>query len=277
MPSSNPHKGHSSPLDSEQDRQFAITLARGLEVLRAFTASEPVLTNRAISDRTKLHKATVSRLCYTLTLFGYLRQTDTGAYTLGTAVLSLAHPLLASLPLRQVARPMLQELAAKTGCTVNLASRERVSAIYIDTVRPDISNPYLPDVGSVSPLLQSAIGRALILAHQGQDRTQLLNRIKISDPGQYEQGLEFLAADEELLRTNGYCSARGSWKADIDAIATPIPLPRQYEIAAINCTISTRAKRRVDLDTVAPLLLLTARQIAVANGIEHSSRRTTRL
>lgn len=177
--------------DGNRDRQFTNTLARGLDVLRAFTATESVLSNRAISDRTGLHKATVSRLCYTLTQYGYLRQTESGAYTLGTAVLSLVHPLLAGMQLRQTARPMLQSLAGQTRCTVNLALRERVSAIYIDSVRPDFANPHLPDVGSVSPLLQSAIGRAIILAVHGQDRTQLLNRIKVSDPAEYNQSIGY--------------------------------------------------------------------------------------
>lgn len=258
-------ESQSNPLGEEnRDRQFANTLARGLEVLRAFTATESVLTNRAISDRTGLHKATVSRLCYTLSLYGYLRQTESGAYTLGTAVLSLVHPLLASLRLRQTARPMLQSLAEQTGCTVNLALRERVSAIYVDSVRPDLANPHLPEVGSVSPLLQSAIGRAIILAVHGEDRTQLLNRIQVNDPAEYEQGIEYLNADRQLLSAKGYCRARGPWKADIDAIAVPIPLPRHVDVAAINCTIAIKSRLSVDLDSVAPLLLATAHNIAVA-------------
>ena len=34
------------PHDLSADRQFSMNLARGLQVLRAFTASEPVLGNR---------------------------------------------------------------------------------------------------------------------------------------------------------------------------------------------------------------------------------------
>jgi len=261
MQVSNTDPGQDEDTGGATDRQFATNLARGLEVLRAFSAEEPVLTNRAISERTGLPKATVSRLTYTLIQFGYLRQTETGAYTLGTAVLSLAHPLLASLSLRQAARPVLQSLAAETGCTVNLAVRERVSAIYIDSVRSDAANPYLPDVGSISPLLQSAIGRALVLGTQSGDRIQLLNRIRVADPGQYEQGIAYLRADEAL---NGYCRARGPWKGDIDAIAAPLPLSRQYDVAAINCTISTTVARGMDLEALAPKLLSAAQQIAVA-------------
>lgn len=78
------------------DRQFANNLSRGMEVLRAFSARTPVLSNRDLSDRTGLPKATVSRLTYTLCLMGYLKQADDGRYQLGIGGF-LAHPLLASL------------------------------------------------------------------------------------------------------------------------------------------------------------------------------------
>src|SRR3546814_11280775 len=54
-----------NPHDLSSDRQFAMNLARGLEVLRAFSASAPLLGNREIADRTGLPKPTVSRLTYT--------------------------------------------------------------------------------------------------------------------------------------------------------------------------------------------------------------------
>jgi len=57
--------------EHEGDRQFATTLARGLEVLRCFTPLEPLLGNKEISVRTGLPKPTVSRLTYTLTKLGY--------------------------------------------------------------------------------------------------------------------------------------------------------------------------------------------------------------
>src|SRR5882762_7276525 len=98
--------------EHEGDRQFATTLARGLEVLRCFTPLEPLLGNKEISVRTGLPKPTVSRLTYTLTKLGYLRHNmRLGKYQLGSAVLSIGYPLLASMNVRQVARPLMKELA----------------------------------------------------------------------------------------------------------------------------------------------------------------------
>jgi DNA-binding IclR family transcriptional regulator len=87
-----------NPHDLTADRQFSMNLARGMEVLRAFTAVDPVLGNREISDRTGLPKPTVSRLTYTLTLLGYLSRVEgLQKYRLGSGVLSLGYPLLANM------------------------------------------------------------------------------------------------------------------------------------------------------------------------------------
>src|SRR5258706_805971 len=119
-----PSMGVSEPADSlsppagpysyehEGDRQFATTLARGLEVLRCFIPTEPMLGNKEISVRTGLPKPTVSRLTYTLTKLGYLRHNmRLGKYQLGSAVLSIGYPLLASENGREVARPLMKEIA----------------------------------------------------------------------------------------------------------------------------------------------------------------------
>jgi DNA-binding IclR family transcriptional regulator len=252
------------PQNTTGDRQFSGNLARGLDVLRAFSAAHPVLTNRDISERTGLPKATVSRLTYTLSLYGYLGQEPSGAYTLGTGLLSLVHPILASLDIRQIARPYLQELASRTGCTVNLAVRERMHAIHVDTIRNDVANPYLPDIGSVRPLLNSTIGRALILSVTGAERDRVLNRIKVSDPQSYEQGLALFREEERFFSEHGHCRARGRWTADVDAIAVPIPTHCGERPAAINCTATATPANQARLTNAVHDLKDAARHIGQA-------------
>src|SRR5258706_783936 len=115
-PPSGPHS-----YEHDGDRKFAPTLARGLEVLRCCTPVEPMLGNKEISVRTGLPKPTVSRLTYTLTKLGYLRHNmRMGKYQLGSAVLSIGYPLLASMSIRQIARPFMKELADYANGSVNI-------------------------------------------------------------------------------------------------------------------------------------------------------------
>ena len=58
------------------DKQFATTLARGIELLRCFTADATELSNADLAQRSGLPRPTVSRLTYTLTVLGYLRHTQ---------------------------------------------------------------------------------------------------------------------------------------------------------------------------------------------------------
>ncbi|VVP45759.1 hypothetical protein PS850_05141 [Pseudomonas fluorescens] len=79
------------------DRQFAVTLARGLEIQHCFTARVPQPGNAELVARTGMPKATISRFTYTLVRMGYLRINRlNNKYQLGPAVLSLGYPLLAS-------------------------------------------------------------------------------------------------------------------------------------------------------------------------------------
>src|SRR3954471_4352807 len=114
--------------EHEGDRQFATTLARGLEVVGFCTPLEPMLGNKEISVRTGLPKPTVSRLTYTLTKLGYLRHNmRLGKYQLGSAVLSIGYPLLASMNVRQVARPLMKELADYCNGSVSMGVRDRLN------------------------------------------------------------------------------------------------------------------------------------------------------
>ena len=256
------------PHDLLADRQFSMNLARGMEVLRAFTPADPMLGNRELSDRTSLPKPTVSRLTYTLTLLGYLsRDATLQKYRLGPGVLSLGHPLLASMQLRQAARPLMLQLARSTGCTVNLGMRDRHHVVYVETIRADTANAHHPDIGSTRPLLVAAIGRALILACPPAERTAILNYLRVHDPQLFEQHRPTWEADQKRFAAHGYCMARGDWKRDLHAVAVPIRLPSREAPFAMNCTLASYSVPKDKLEReVAPQLLDAVRELEVSQG-----------
>lgn len=269
-----PLPGLGSTDEHASDRNFAINLSRGLDVLRAFTAEEPVLGNREICDRTGLARSTVSRLTYTLVLLGYLTPVE-GLYRLAPGVLALSHPMLAGLEVRQMARPSMQELANATGCTVNLGVRDRLQSIYIDSCRADRRNTYLPDIGSLRPLLAGAIGRALLLASSVRDRNAVLNRIKLADPQRFALEHPHFLKDSEYFAKHGYCWSRGDWRKDVHAIATPLRQPKSAEPLALSCTIAVRELKTRDFlpRVVAPRLLAAAELISQAIQLPNANRR----
>jgi DNA-binding IclR family transcriptional regulator len=257
------------PHDLSADRQFSMNLARGMEVLRAFTAAAPLLGNRQIADKTGLPKATVSRLTYTLVLLGYLsRDPALQKFRLGPGVLALGHPLLAGMQVRQLAKPIMQALARQTGCSVNLGMRDRADVVYLDSVRADAGNQHLPDIGSSRPLLPSAIGRALIAGCTPAERSALLNHLKLHDRELFQRFRPCWQADLELFNAEGYCHSRGDWRNDIHAVAVPLARAQGENALAMNCTLA--AYRAVDdklVREVVPLLKDAAHQLDAAQGL----------
>ena len=268
--------------DAAGDRQFAIALARGLEVLRAFTHADRALSNRELCARTGLAKATVSRLTHTLTLLGYLSRGADQRVSLGAGVLALAHPMLAGMPVRQIARPWLERLARETGCTVNLGIRDRLCAVYLDTCRGDRANAWRPDTGTPLPLLSTALGRALILARPSGEQAAILNRLKVDDPRRFRDERPLFDADRDAFRRRGWTSSTGHWRPDVHAVAVPIAQSLHPESVAVNCTLSLAPgpRRAADarrlVDEVVPALLATARRIELACRSETPSDRSPR-
>jgi DNA-binding IclR family transcriptional regulator len=252
-----------------RDRQFASNLARGLEVLRAFTPTDAMLGNRDIAERTGLPKATVSRLTYTLTMLGYLAHVEQHQkYRLGSGVLSLGYPMLASLRARQIARPFMEQIARDTGCTINLGMRDRLSVVYIDTCRVDDGNIYQPDIGSTRPLLSTSMGRALLLAASPAQREAILNRLRVDDPQRCAADLPVWQAEAERFPRRGFTHSQGDWRREVHAVAVPIRQQPREEPIAINGTMSAYRLRKGLLEReVAPRLLEAALRIEQACGL----------
>lgn len=257
------------PHDLSLDRHFSMNLARGMGVLRVFTPTEPLLGNRELSERTGLPKATVSRLTYTLTLLGYLTHDQAlQKYRLGSGVLSMCHPLLASMAVRQAARPLMEQLARKTGCTVNMGIRDRSSVVYVDTVRADAANRYLPDIGSNRPLLAGSIGRALILARPPAEQAAILNHLKVHDAALFETYRPAWEADVKRFAAHGYCHARGDWHSDVHGVSAPVRLSPHEIPIALSCTLSGPRIPEGKLETeVVPVLLETVQRIETTQGV----------
>jgi DNA-binding IclR family transcriptional regulator len=259
-----PRRTPASLKEYEGDRQFATTLARGLELLRCFTPQDEILGNRELSQRLGLPAATVSRLTYTLVAMGYLAPAGAyGKYRLGSAVLSLGYPVLEQFPFRRRARPLMLELARETGGTVSIGIRDRLNMVYIETVRASSSNRIYPlDVGTTHSLAGTAIGRAWLMACPPAERDSLLNRLRVKAPDDWERyGVELMRNIAQYPR-KGCCVSLGEVHADVQAVAVPLGRIDHGEIAALNCSFQGRPLDEVWLcELIAPRLLALSRTL----------------
>ena len=222
--------------DEIKDRQFVVALARGLEILRAFTQKENVLGNQEIAAITRLPKPTVSRLTHTLTRLGYLTYSERlGKYQLGTAVLSLGYAALANVGVRQIARPFMQELADYANASVSLGSRDRLNMVYVEHCRSDATVTLRLDLGSRIPVETTAMGRALLAALPESERQYLMDHAAKRDPQNWPRVRAGIEQAVEDYRTRGFVISAGGWQADVHAVGVPLIPPDGSPILALNC------------------------------------------
>ena len=102
------------------DPNFMNSLARGIEVIRAFSNSTAGLKMSAISKETGLSRAVVRRCLYTLERLGYVRQSAAGFY-LEPKILSLSDPYFSPKSLPAIAQEFLDRVKEETGESCSLA------------------------------------------------------------------------------------------------------------------------------------------------------------
>jgi len=226
-----------------QDKQFANTLARGLELLLCFTPEQSVLGNKEFVARTGLDKATVSRLAYTLAQLGYLRHDKAlGKYRLGAPVLSMGYPLLASMKLRQVVRPRIQALADEVRGMVGISIRDRTSMVYMESCRSEQHDAPPIDIGAAFPMMASANGRAWLASAAPEERDKALNQIKALYPKLYAERIADVRLALRDFAQLGYCASPGIVQPDRLALAVPMARPVNAEIVVFNCTVALRGR-----------------------------------
>jgi DNA-binding IclR family transcriptional regulator len=217
------------------DRHFVTALARGLEVLSCFGSGDDLLANHEIAARCGLPKSTVTRLTYTLTKLDYLHYAPaSGRYRLGTATMALGSAMLTKLDVRQVARPLMQQLAQETSAQVSLGTRDRLSMLYIENCRGSTIVTLSLDVGSRIPLATTAIGRAYLAAAPSSERADLMERIHALDELAWptiSAGVETALAE---YRATGCVSSIGEWVKEIHAIAVPFNPGGGLPLMAVN-------------------------------------------
>jgi IclR family pca regulon transcriptional regulator len=189
-------------------------LAKGLRLLSYFTAERPALHVKDLVALSGIPMPTVFRLVATLTEEGYLERTVDGMVRPGTGVLVLGFAAMQGLDQVQMSEPVLRDLAAETGETVNR-------------------------VGSTVPAVFSSIGK-MILAYLSAD--ELGQRVTADSfrgtwGPQAVSTIDALSAQLESARQDGYLVQRDEAIPGLSSIAAPIRQAGDTVSAAVNVAV----------------------------------------
>jgi DNA-binding IclR family transcriptional regulator len=141
------------------------TLDRGIRVLMVLAAAPQGLSVTALSEALGINRTVVYRLVSTLEQHALVRRDGQGRLHVGLGVLHLATAVQPVL--RDVAIPVLRQLAERVGCTAHLTVAEGDEALALAVIEPSWTDFHVSyRVGARHPLDRGAAGRAILAARE---------------------------------------------------------------------------------------------------------------
>lgn len=199
------------------------SLATALRMLDFFTVSEPELSLSDLSEKSGLYKSRIHRLCGTLVALDFLTRLPSSSYRLGPKLMTLGKIYENSNTLVTSSRPIMKELAMKTGESVALFHLEGETSFCLAREYGSSRLVFSIREGDRMDLHASAVGRVL-LAYGPKDLVEnILHKPDLEkftsktivDPKKIEKELA-------KVRAQGYAINRGETELEVAAIAAPI-------------------------------------------------------
>jgi IclR family transcriptional regulator, pca regulon regulatory protein len=242
---------------------FVESLARGLDVLRAFNAHHREMSLADVATASGLARPTARRLLLTLEELGYVRSTD-GAYTLTPKVITLGTAYVASLGLWEVARPHLEALVRRTGESSSMAQLDGSDIIYVARVSVPKIIALRVDIGTLFPAPQTSQGKVLLAALSAAELDHTLRIPSRSGLPRYI-GKSRKDLNEELtqVRARGWALADEELAPGVRSIAVPVRDGTGTVRAAMNVTVhAAETSTEKLLDAHLPKLLRAAGDVS---------------
>jgi IclR family transcriptional regulator, pca regulon regulatory protein len=224
------------------ERDFVTALARGLDVMRAFSGQQA--EQLALADVAKLvalPRATVRRSLITLCALGYMEESDK-RFRLAPKVLTLAQAYLSSNLLPRIARPLVERVSAELAESCSVSILHETEVIYVARSTNKRLSALLGDVGSRRPAYCTSMGRVL-LAHLPERSLEAYFRAVELKP----LTAHTIADESELrallvkIRKQEFCLSDQQMELDLRTIAVPLRNNAGQVVAAMHA--STQASR----------------------------------
>jgi DNA-binding IclR family transcriptional regulator len=192
---------------------------RILAIFESFTPEKSSLTLQEIADRIELPKSTTFRIVQSLEKAGYLVRLEDQKYCLSFRFTRLAGLVKSTLGIREIARPVMLELAELTKETVSIHTVSGRNRICIDAMATSASPlRNVVQAGEQVPLLAGSASKVLMAYMPKPKLTPLLSAIARQTKRSQAVVLEELTK----IRRQGYAVSHGERLLGVSAISAPI-------------------------------------------------------
>ncbi len=220
--------------------EFVQSLARGLEVIRAFDAENPALTLSDVARRADLTRAAARRFLQTLETLGYVRA-DGRVFSLTPRVLELGFSYLSALSLPALAQPHLERLSREVGESVSSAVLDGADIVYVARVPTRRIMSVGITIGTRFPAYATSMGRVLLAALPDADARAV---VAASQPASLtprtRTDVDAIVAELEAVRAQGWALVDGELEEGLRSLAAPLHDRSGVVVAAVNISASSR-------------------------------------
>jgi IclR family pca regulon transcriptional regulator len=258
-------------------REVMAGLAKGLDVIRAFTRDQPAMTLSEVAAAAGLVPATARRCLHTLEELGYVTRNGR-TFLLRPRVLELGAAYLESMNIEAVTRNALEDLARRTGDSAALTVLDGTEIVYVARASVRTLMRLEAHLGSRLPAYPTSMGRVLLsgLSRERLDRYfEQATLVALTDRTVVDrERLERLIAD---ARRTGYAAVEDELAYGVVAVAVPVFDAAGRIVAALNSSSHSKktTKARLARERVALLRELSrelSREIAHLPGLSLSAQ-----
>lgn len=262
-----------APARFEQGRDYVQTLARGLDVIRAFDADHAAMSLSELADRTGLSRAVVRRLLLTLEHLGYVA-VDGRRFALTPRILDLGYRFLTSLDLPELALPHMQALAQSVHESCSLAVLDGNDIVYVQRVQARKIMRIALDVGARLPAAYTSLGRAIVGALPDAERRAWVARQRLAPLSPFSI-TDRARLDDELTRgaRRGWAYVEQELELGLCSVAIAVRDRRGRPVAALNVGMAIREPARARGRVQREILPALRHAVAHVETALHASRR----
>jgi IclR family pca regulon transcriptional regulator len=255
---------HKDPAaDLRPGDSYVQSFARGLEVIRSFSASAPRQTLTEVATRTGLTRAGARRILLTLQALGYV-QSDGKLFALTPRILDLGFAYLSSMPIWNIAEPAMESLVeqVKESCSAGVLEGTDIVYVLRVSTRKIMRNSL--GVGSRLPAYCTSLGRMLLAGLPDDQVLALLRASPIEARTRHSlTEPEALLAKVQQARRQGWCLVNQELEEGLVSMAAPVVDRTGATIAALNISGQVnRTSPKVMQETMLPALRDAAREVS---------------
>ncbi|MDB5964652.1 MAG: transcriptional regulator, IclR family [Polaromonas sp.] len=251
------------PHDLAPGDGYVQSFARGLEVIRSFSAQARAQTLTEVAARSGLSRAGARRILLTLQSLGYVHS-DGKLFRLSPRILDLGFAYLSSMPIWNLAEPVMESLVAQVRESCSIAVLDGVDIVYVMRVPTHKIMSISLGVGSRLPAYCTSLGRVLLAAlpddllRERLDASEATARTRhtLTDTNE-------LMAKILQVRRQGWSLVNQELEEGLVSMSAPITGKTGHTVAGLNISgQANRTSAKAMQDTMLQPLLSAAQKIS---------------